>query len=285
MRNSMWKRRWSWLCLAGLLAGLLAGCADGAQPEGSPAASGPAVTQPAETPPAETGLTLQADGCLSGLRWGMTVDEARAALAGHALTEGLGSGEDAETVVSLQFEAELFGQTAQIGLSFRHPVWVNPDWQGGHPLTEIAVCFPIGTMDRAGLTEAVTAVLGAQETRQFGYATETAEDGSVQESVHESELQDAGQYYWHAPQTLLDLYGEARLGELAAQTGNNDEGRTPLAMFYASWLYTARISAWDAAGGAVDYADEAALTEGWIDLRIDGSAQAAADAIAAMDAA
>ena len=191
----MRKKHGNALCALLLLLCLLlvpAGCAKEEAPDATPA------VQPA----------LDAGGCVSPLRWGMSEQEAAGALAGIALETA-----DVEGSLTVRtFQAELLGLQTDVSLQFGPVTFGDaPATDAPQVLIEIAVGFPEGTTPEQ-VAEPISAVLGARETHEQAAVT-GAEAGG--ETVVEGDPLPADVYLWLADQTVGDLYGEAALEEAA----------------------------------------------------------------------
>ncbi len=172
-------------------------------------------------------LELSEDACISPLEWGITLDEARAALSGYELTEKIGEGE-----ASLSFEAPLFGQNVSIILKLAlfttgKDLYVPPE-QVKPVLWQIHVL----ARDKDAVKESVSAVLGDQQMRRIGYYNYNGESG-IQEG---DELDEEGRY-WRSEQTIADLFSEKELELITSEQvfeRSTDETR-----FYDTRAYSA----------------------------------------------
>ncbi|MBO6010662.1 MAG: hypothetical protein J6P71_02545 [Oscillospiraceae bacterium] len=143
---------------------------------------------------------LGSDACISPLTWGMTREEAEAALAGYPITDS-GKG--------FTFAAELFGQTVTAAAKFE----VLSSDRLVVPVPEqteaVLVGFDILPTDEKAFREGLISVLGEPLTHQVVYYDEAGVTG-VKDGAELAE----DERYWRSDVKLGDLFSVDELGKV-----------------------------------------------------------------------
>ena len=220
-----WKPAGKWASLLTALVCLLFFCA--------------AVTDAQALVKPPQALTLNADGTVGPLRWGMTPEEALAVCPELSFVEPEGSIGPAVVYASLP-EAEFLGYPAETILCFYKYVLnkgrLFSSSEGFPVLESIEIVIP-GYVELAAELEPV---LGEREKHQrdlSGQKSVTYADGAPRPPYEERELPEE-QWYWHSDETAADLVSTELLRQaLAPWLELTDEE------VRESWCYT---YGWDA---------------------------------------
>ncbi len=188
-----WKPAGTWVSLAAALTCLLFFCA--------------AVTDAQALAVKPEVLTLNADGTVGALRWGMTPEEALAACPGLKLASAPSEELDRAAVYARMEGVSFLGYTADAALTFRR---YFPEDGNRHDPSEgipALVSLEIVVPGYAELTEELEAALGPRETHQrdlSGRQSVVYRDGKPYPPYEERELPEE-LWYWHSDETAADL--------------------------------------------------------------------------------
>lgn len=187
----------------------------------------------------KSALTLNSDGTVGGVTWGMTLTEAQKALGSAAVL-----GEDGNT---LHIKAlSLLGTDVSVKFDFGKAGLDLPEER----LCAITITFP-QTAVQAVLEEKITGVLGARETQGV------MRSGETYELTKEN-------YYWHASRSLneaLNDKGKSAAFPLAASSLSpvmEMDDDTFAWWLSTHWLYTARLVENPRSGSLALYIDGSA---------------------------
>ena len=151
-------------------------------------------------------LTLNADGTVGALRWGMTVEEARAACPELTFVEPDGGVRPWAVYASLS-EVRFQGYPAEVTFCFmRYEVdeGIYSASEGLPLLFSYEIVIPGYAQD---LTEKLEAILGPRETHQrdlSGQQPVTYVEGAPRPPYEERELPEE-EWYWHSGESAADL--------------------------------------------------------------------------------
>ena len=191
-----WKRSRAWVSVAALLLSLLfiAACA----------------TDPGSLSPQPEALTLNPDGTVNALRWGITPEEAAAADTRLSFYEY----DNNHTKVFAKLTGVSFlGYPAEVTLVFPklsvEGGWLHYVEYGFPVLEDIQITVP-GEID---LTEELTAILGQREKHALDRHSGDGVDyvnGMPRPRYDPRELPEA-EWYWHSEELLTDLLSAEQL--------------------------------------------------------------------------
>ena len=228
VRNALrWKKTGAWVTAACLTLCLVffAACA----------------TDPKLPVPKERELTLNADGTIGSLRWGMTPEEAAAADSSLSFFE-YDENRHASVEASLE-NVTVLGHPAEVRLHFpKHSMegGRKHDDENGYPVLE---GIHITIREEVDLTEALTAILGERETRKvndhLGPEHEYV-DGKPRPCFYEEILPEE-EWYWHSPGVLTDLVTADQLKLLLSPQWKSESDQKIMELYCSTFNWEVQI--------------------------------------------
>ncbi len=167
-------------------------------------------------------LSLNADGTLGLLRWGMTPEQAAAVDPRIVFTADSG---ESWTTRFLRYEVrglDFMGREATATLTFSSFDFSNGIGYGSGPDYYLETILIVPEDPEADLTEELCACLGEQETHRLGYGDWWDEEGNQHHGPHpaQQELPESD-WYWLAEQSIFDMVPLERLR--ACYPGQDDK--------------------------------------------------------------